>query len=83
MRNGDLSVAISERLNVAGALVVGLFGRSETELDSFTHRAQRLRDTSANQRLLAIAFGAGLSLAGSLAAAAIYGVGGSAVLSGS
>jgi ATP-binding cassette subfamily B protein len=82
-RWGDLSVAISERLNVAGAMVVKLFGDLGTELDAFTHRARLLRTTAVNQQLLAIGFGAGLSLAGSLAVVAIYWAGGLAVLSGS
>ena len=82
-RWGDLNVAISERLNVAGAMVVKLFGRLDTELDAFTRRARLLRTTAVNQQLLAIAFGAGLSLAGSLAVVAIYCAGGLAVLSGS
>ena len=82
-RWGDLNVAISERLNVAGAMVVKLFGRLDTELDAFTRRARLLRTTAVNQQLLAIAFGAGLSLAGSLAVVAIYWAGGLAVLSGS
>jgi len=81
-RWGDLSVAISERLNVAGAMVVKLFGDLGTELDAFTHRARLLRTTAVNQQLLAIGFGAGLSLAGSLAVVAIYWAGGLAVLSG-
>jgi ATP-binding cassette, subfamily B, bacterial len=70
-------------LNVAGAMVVKLFGHLDTELDSFTHRARLLRTTAVNQQLLAIGFGAGLSLAGSLAVVAIYWAGGLAVLSGS
>src|SRR5215471_1388495 len=82
-RWGDLNVAISERLNVAGAMVVKLFGRLDTGLDAFTRRARLLRTTAVNQQLLAIAFGAGLSLAGSLAVVAIYWAGGLAVLSGS
>ncbi len=82
-RWGDLNVAIAERLNVAGALVVKLFGRFEAELAAFTRRARLWRATSVNQHLLAIAFGAGLSLAGSLAVVAIYWAGGVAVLGGS
>jgi len=82
-RWGDLNVAVSERLNVAGALVVKLFGHLDAELDAFTHRARLLRTTAVKQQVLAIAFGAGLSLAGSLAVVAIYWAGGLAVLGGS
>lgn len=35
-RWGDLNVAVAERLNVAGALVVKLFGHPEAELDAFS-----------------------------------------------
>jgi len=45
-RWGDLNVAISERLNVAGAMVVKLFGRLDTELDAFTRRTRLLRTTA-------------------------------------
>lgn len=79
---GDLNIAVTERLNVAGALLVKLFGSLETELENFTDRAHRLRKTAVSQDVLAISFGAGLSLAGSMAVVAIYWLGGLAVLTG-
>jgi ATP-binding cassette, subfamily B, bacterial len=79
---GDLNIAVTERLNVAGALLVKLFGSHETELENFTDRAHRLRKTAVSQDVLAISFGAGLSLAGSMAVVAIYWLGGLAVLTG-
>jgi ATP-binding cassette subfamily B protein len=79
---GAMNVAVSERLNVAGALLVKLFGRYDAELEDFTGRARRLRDAVVHQEVLAVAFGAVLSLAGSLALVAIYWVGGLAVIGG-
>jgi ATP-binding cassette, subfamily B, bacterial len=79
---GAMNVSIAERLNVAGALVVKLFGRPEAELEQYTERARRLRETAIRQDVLLMSFGASLALAGSLAVVAIYWVGGLAVIGG-
>jgi ATP-binding cassette subfamily B protein len=79
---GAMNVSIAERLNVAGALLVKLFGRPEVELDEYTDRARRLRETAVRQDVLAMSFGASLSLAGLLAVVAIYWVGGLAAIGG-
>jgi ATP-binding cassette, subfamily B, bacterial len=79
---GAMNVSISERLSVAGALLVKLFGRFDTELGAFTRRAARLRRTAMQQQLLLLSLGAGLSLAGSLATVVIYLAGGLAVFEG-
>jgi ATP-binding cassette subfamily B protein len=79
---GIMNVAVAERLNVAGALLVKLFGRPETELDEYTSRARSLRETAVRTNALAMLFGAALALAGSLAVVAIYWVGGLAVIGG-
>ncbi|HKF76318.1 MAG TPA: ABC transporter ATP-binding protein [Candidatus Dormibacteraeota bacterium] len=79
---GALNVSITERLNVAGALLVKLFGRLDVELERFSERAARLRTTMVRQNVLLSSFGAVLSLTGSLAVVAIYWLGGGAVLRG-
>jgi ATP-binding cassette subfamily B protein len=79
---GAMNVSIAERLNVGGALLVKLFGRPEVELDEYTARARRLRDTAVRQNVLAMSFGVSLSLAGSLAVVAIYWAGGLAAMGG-
>ena len=81
-RAGALNVMTAERFNVAGALLVKLFGRLEAELDEFTRRVRRVRDATVQSRLLLTTFWAVLSLTGSLAVVAIYWVGGLAVIGG-
>ena len=82
-RAGAISALTGERFNVAGALLVKLFGRSESELEEFTRRVRRLREASVQSQLLATTLWGGLSLTGSLAVVAIYWVGGLAVIGGS
>src|SRR5579859_7757337 len=81
-RSGAVSAFTGERFNVAGALLVKLFGRSELELEEFTRRVRRLREASVQSQLLSTLLGGGLSLTGSLAVVAIYWVGGLAVIGG-
>src|SRR5262249_19758627 len=42
--NASMNNTIAERFNVAGALVVKLFGKHHRELDQFESRAERVRD---------------------------------------
>jgi ATP-binding cassette subfamily B protein len=81
-RAGALSALTGERFNVAGALLVKLFGRSASEVEEFTRRARRLREATVQSQLLGTTMGAALSLTGSLAVVAIYWVGGLAVIGG-
>ncbi|TMC12868.1 MAG: ABC transporter ATP-binding protein [Chloroflexi bacterium] len=81
-RSGAVSSLTAERFNVAGALVVKLFGSPELELDEFTRRVRRLREAAVGSQLLSTSMWIGLSLAGSLAVVAIYWVGGQAVIGG-
>jgi ATP-binding cassette, subfamily B, bacterial len=81
-RWGAVSVMTAERFNVAGALVVKLFGRPEAELEEFTRRIRRLREAGVQSQLLGATFWGVLSLAGSLAVVAIYWFGGLAVIGG-
>jgi ATP-binding cassette subfamily B protein len=81
-RAGALSALTGERFNVAGALLVKLFGRSTSEVEEFTRRARRLREATVQSQLLGTTMGAALSLTGSLAVVAIYWVGGLAVIGG-
>jgi ATP-binding cassette subfamily B protein len=81
-RGGAVNVMTTERFNVAGALLVKLFGRPEGELEEFTRRVRRMREAGVRSQLLIGLLWVGLSLAGSLAVAAIYWVGGVSVISG-
>ena len=81
-RWGAVSVMIAERFNVAGALLVKLFGRPESELEEFSRRVRRMREIGVRSQLLGAGFAGVLSLAGSLAVVAIYWVGGLGVIGG-
>jgi ATP-binding cassette subfamily B protein len=79
--NAEMNNTISERFNVAGALVVKLFGRHDQERDSFGSRAERVRDigvqTALYQRSLFVALG----FVAAVGTAIVYLVAGNLVIS--
>ena len=74
--NAELGSRMTERFNVAGALLVKLFGRPEVEDDEFSRRAARVRDIGIRIAMNNRVFFTGLALLASLATAVVYGVGG-------
>jgi ATP-binding cassette subfamily B protein len=80
--NAEMNMVMSERFNVAGAMVVKLFGRPRDELDYFESRAGQVRDIGIRQATYQRFFFVALSLTASLATAFAYGFGGVAVLHG-
>ncbi len=80
--NAEMNTQMTERFNVAGALLVKLFGRHRTEVGAFSARATRVRDIGIRQALYGRVFFVALGLVGALGAAAIYGVGAHLVVSG-
>jgi len=81
--NADMSSTMTERFNVAGALLVKLFGRPRAELSTFGDRAAAVRDTGISIAILGRLYYGMLALAGALGTAAVYWFGGRAVLRGS
>lgn len=73
---GELSTVMAERLNVAGALLVKLFGRMPDELERFGRRSRDVRDTGIRLGMVTTGFLALLTLLGSLASVAVYWMGG-------
>jgi ATP-binding cassette subfamily B protein len=71
-----MSQTMTERFNVAGALLVKIFGRYDRETIGFGVAAGRVRDIGVIQALYARYFFTGLTLLASLATALVYGVGG-------
>jgi ATP-binding cassette subfamily B protein len=71
-----MSATMTERFNVAGAMLVALFGRPEQEAESFRGRAGRVRDIGIVSAMYGRVFLVALTLVASLAAALVYGVGG-------
>jgi ATP-binding cassette subfamily B protein len=73
---------MTERFNVAGAMLVKLFGRPREESEVFAERAGRVRDIGITQSMYGQVFFISLSLLAALATAVVYGVGGSLVIRG-
>jgi ATP-binding cassette, subfamily B, bacterial len=80
--NGDMSVTMTERFSVSGALLVKLFGRVPEEHDRFADRAGAVRDVSVKIAMNGRFFFTSLGLVASLAVALVYGVGGSLAIDG-
>lgn len=74
--NAEMSQTMTERFNVAGALLVKIFGRYERENETFGAAAGRVRDIGVVQALFARYFFIGLTFLASFATALVYGIGG-------
>ncbi|HEX6493579.1 MAG TPA: ABC transporter ATP-binding protein [Candidatus Dormibacteraeota bacterium] len=74
--NAQMNTTMTERFNVAGALLVKLFGRQDEERRGFEEKAARVRDIGITQAMYARVFMASLLLVATLATALVYGWGG-------
>jgi len=81
--NAAMNTTMTERLNVAGAMVVKLFGRHDDERDGFGDRAGAVRDLGIRSAMYGRGFTIGLTIVGALGTAVIYWVGGRMAISGS
>jgi len=73
---------MTERFNVAGAMLVKLFGRPAEEAGTFSARAARVRDIGVVTAMYGRVFFTALVLLASVATALVYGLGGSLVIQG-
>ena len=73
---------MTERFNVAGAMLVKLFGKPNSESVVFAGRAAKVRDIGVVQAVYGSTLFIALSLLASLATAVVYGVGGKLVIDG-
>ena len=80
--NADMSSTMTERFGVSGALLVKLFGRPATESKAFSDRASRVRDAGVEHAVLGRIYYGTLALGGALGTAAVYWLGGHAVIDG-
>ena len=80
--NAEMTTQMTERFNVAGALLVKLFGRPDEEAADFAGRAGRVRDIGVTIAMANRIFFTALTLVAALATALVYGVGGNLVISG-
>ncbi len=77
-----LGSTMTERFNVAGAMLVKLFGKPRAESEVFAGRAAKVRDIGVVQTMYGSALFISLTLLASLSTAVVYGVGGKLVIDG-
>ncbi len=82
VHNATMNTQMTERFNVAGALLVKLFGDERRELDTFTTQANAVRDDGVSAAMLGRVFFVALGLVGAVGTAAIYGIGAWLVVDG-
>ncbi|MEY2447987.1 MAG: hypothetical protein QOH79_1463 [Acidimicrobiaceae bacterium] len=80
--NAEMNTTMTERFNVAGALLVKLFGRHQEEASDFSRRAGRVRDIGVRSAMYGRVFFIALTLVGAVGTAAVYLIGGQLVISG-
>jgi ATP-binding cassette subfamily B protein len=80
--NAEMGSTMTERFNVAGAMLVKLFGRPAGESALFAGRAARVRDIGVTQAMYGQVFFVALTLLTSLVTAMVYGLGGTLVING-
>ncbi|WP_425453429.1 ABC transporter ATP-binding protein [Thermomonospora umbrina] len=80
--DADMSSLMTERFNVAGAMLAKLYGRPAEESQVFSERAARVRDIGVVAAMYGRVFFTALTLVAALATAMVYGVGGVLVVDG-
>src|SRR5436190_6266315 len=80
--NAAMNTTMNERFNVAGALLVMLFGRRDRELAGFADKAAGVRDIGVRSALYGQTFFVVLGLVGAVGTAAVYWFGAGQVLDG-
>ena len=81
--NADMNTLMTERLGVAGALLVKLFGRHDAEREAFGDKAGKVRDLGVRTAMYTRVFLIALTLLGAVGTAVVYWVGGHLVIGGS
>jgi ATP-binding cassette, subfamily B, bacterial len=74
--DAEMGSTMTERFNVAGAMLAKLYGRPKEELGLFSNRAARVRDIGVVTAMYGSVLFISLTLLASVATAMIYGVGG-------
>jgi ATP-binding cassette subfamily B protein len=80
--NAEMGSMMTERFNVAGAMLVKLFGRPEEEADKFAGNAASVRDIGVITAMYGQVFFVALTMLASLITSVVYGVGGTLVIRG-
>jgi len=80
--NAEMGSTMTERFNVAGAMLVKLFGRPRDESGAFSSRAAKVRDIGVVTAMYGQVLFVALTLLASLVTAVVYGLGGTLVING-
>jgi len=80
--NAEMNTTMTERFNVAGALLVKLFGRADREVSEFSTKAGRVRDIGVRSAMYGRVFMTALGLVGAVGTALIYWLGARLVIEG-
>src|ERR1700751_2356663 len=80
--NAEMGSTMTERFNVAGAMLVKLFGRPHEESGTFASRAAKVRDIGVVTAMYGQVLFVALTLLASMVTAVVYGLGGTLVIRG-
>ncbi|MBX3064816.1 MAG: ABC transporter ATP-binding protein [Anaerolineae bacterium] len=80
--NASMNAMMNETLNVSGALLVKLFGRTHTEVQRFESRAREVADKGVRRAVIGSGLFAVLGLISAMGMAITYWVGGQLVIEG-
>jgi ATP-binding cassette subfamily B protein len=81
--NARMNAHMNETLNIGGALLVKLFGRTNEETDRFRRRSADVRDIGIRRAVIGSTFFMILGLVSAVGTALVYGLGGYFVITGS
>jgi ATP-binding cassette subfamily B protein len=80
--NAEMGTTMTERFNVAGAMLSKLYGRPREESELFAAKAFKVREIGVTRDMYGMTFMVAVTLLTALLTAVVYGVGGSLVVSG-
>jgi ATP-binding cassette, subfamily B, bacterial len=78
--NAQMNAMMNETLNIGGALLVKLFGRTILEIDRFQGRAASVRDIGIKRAVTGVSFFVIIGLLSAVGTALVYGIGGYLVI---
>jgi ATP-binding cassette subfamily B protein len=78
--NAQMNATMNETLNIGGALLVKLFGRTVTEVKRFENRAALVRDLGIRRAILGAIFFIIIGMVSAVGTALVYGIGGYLVM---
>ncbi len=79
--NAQMNAMMNETLNISGALLVKLFGRTGQEVTRFEQRAKSVRDLGIRRAVIGTIFFVIIGLLSAVGTALVYGIGGYLVIS--